>query len=218
MKLENKYARIYSTLIGQAQSRSINEGVEIHHIVPRSLGGSNSSDNTVALTLREHFVAHWLLTKMYDGEARRKMLFALATMSRGRTLTSRQFAVARAARIQAQTGKKASDETRAKMSLARKGKKFSEEARLSFSLAKIGKPLSESHRAAVSVGQVGRSRGPCSEARRQAIKLANTGKPKGPMSTENKIKISVANTGKVRTPEMIERYKKAWEVRRAKCA
>lgn len=38
---------------------------EKHHIIPRCLGGSNDKSNLVVLTAREHFLAHYLLTKIY---------------------------------------------------------------------------------------------------------------------------------------------------------
>lgn len=37
----------------------------MHHIVPRCLGGSDDPDNLIELTLREHYVAHWMLWKAY---------------------------------------------------------------------------------------------------------------------------------------------------------
>jgi hypothetical protein len=39
--------------------------IEHHHIVMKSLGGNNDSDNIVALTGREHYVAHLLLHKIH---------------------------------------------------------------------------------------------------------------------------------------------------------
>lgn len=38
---------------------------EKHHIVPKCLGGSDDKFNLVVLTAREHFLAHYLLTKIY---------------------------------------------------------------------------------------------------------------------------------------------------------
>ena len=38
---------------------------EIHHIFPVCLGGKDEPDNLVALSAREHFLAHYLLTKIY---------------------------------------------------------------------------------------------------------------------------------------------------------
>jgi hypothetical protein len=38
---------------------------ERHHILPRSLGGSDEEDNLTYLTGREHFMVHWLLYKIH---------------------------------------------------------------------------------------------------------------------------------------------------------
>jgi hypothetical protein len=59
-------------------------GLEQHHIIPKSLGGTNKKDNIVVLTPREHCIAHILLAKMYTGEAKAKMCFALIALSRFR--------------------------------------------------------------------------------------------------------------------------------------
>jgi hypothetical protein len=76
----NKYTRWYNNITEQAKVRTIDGYTEKHHIIPRSLGGSNDADNIVRLTAREHFVCHWLLTKMHLGEARGKMINALYLM------------------------------------------------------------------------------------------------------------------------------------------
>lgn len=39
---------------------------ERHHIIPRSMGGSDYKCNLVKLTAREHFIAHLLLHKIYN--------------------------------------------------------------------------------------------------------------------------------------------------------
>lgn len=38
-------------------------GYEVHHILPKSMGGSNEKHNLVKLTTREHFLAHLLLER-----------------------------------------------------------------------------------------------------------------------------------------------------------
>ena len=38
---------------------------EIHHIIPRCFNGHDDSDNLIVLTLKEHYLAHWLLWKTY---------------------------------------------------------------------------------------------------------------------------------------------------------
>jgi len=40
-------------------------GIERHHIVPVSQGGSDDDMNLICLTAREHFIAHKILHKMY---------------------------------------------------------------------------------------------------------------------------------------------------------
>lgn len=57
---------------------------EFHHIIPKSLGGDNSEDNLIPLTAREHFLAHYLLTKIYsEGVAHSKMVFAFIRCCNG---------------------------------------------------------------------------------------------------------------------------------------
>lgn len=104
MYLINKYTRWYNLLIDNAKTRpSIDGYVERHHIQPRSLGGTDDPINIVSLTAREHFVCHWLLTKMVNDVDKNKMQFALACMTRkhkgmnGRIYTSLEYSTARRA-------------------------------------------------------------------------------------------------------------------------
>ena len=96
MFIENKYTNWYYTIINNAKNRKIlNDDVEKHHIIPKSLGGNNSKNNLVNLSYREHFLCHWLLIKMTDGKNNMKMLFecnfntVLMTQYLGRFLLSR---------------------------------------------------------------------------------------------------------------------------------
>jgi hypothetical protein len=45
------------------------------------MGGTNKQDNLVALSPREHYIAHWLLTKFTIGQDKHKMLYALHYMA-----------------------------------------------------------------------------------------------------------------------------------------
>jgi len=78
--INNKYTRWYYDIINRAKIRILESYTEKHHIIPRSLGGSNSADNLIELTAREHLICHWLLIKMTKGEAYYKMLCALNAM------------------------------------------------------------------------------------------------------------------------------------------
>lgn len=57
------------------------EYFEKHHILPKCFGGTNSKDNLVLLTAREHFIAHLLLIEMYEGKDKSKMTFAFFRMT-----------------------------------------------------------------------------------------------------------------------------------------
>lgn len=78
--LTNKYSKLYYTITNNAKQCITDGYTERHHIIPQSLGGNNDKDNLVELTAREHFICHWLLIKMTEGEDRSKMLYALQGM------------------------------------------------------------------------------------------------------------------------------------------
>ena len=80
MFTNNKYTKTYYQIITPTLNRELNTYKELHHIIPRSLGGTDEKDNLTYLTAREHFICHWLLVKMTEGAARSKMIYALQGM------------------------------------------------------------------------------------------------------------------------------------------
>lgn len=58
------YQKIYHTIINNRIQNPPIGYVERHHIIPRSLGGTDVAENLVRLTAREHFICHMLLVKM----------------------------------------------------------------------------------------------------------------------------------------------------------
>ena len=60
------YKRLYDSIIKNALDANRSGYTEKHHIIPRSLGGTDEETNLVKLTAREHFICHYLLTKIYD--------------------------------------------------------------------------------------------------------------------------------------------------------
>ena len=83
--LPNKYYKWYMDLVTSAQQRNWTKDiapcyVEKHHIIPKSLNGTNHKNNLVCLTAREHFVAHKLLVKCTTGKNKAKMVSALWMM------------------------------------------------------------------------------------------------------------------------------------------
>lgn len=76
------YQRHYDRLVERARNRVLQGYVEVHHILPRCIGGSDERDNLVQLTAEEHFVAHQLLHKMHPNVS--GLAFAMVSMTADR--------------------------------------------------------------------------------------------------------------------------------------
>ena len=81
MFIQNKYNNWYYQIIKRASNRLLEGYIEKHHIIPKSLNGSDDRTNLVTLTAREHFICHLLLTKMVAGTQRYKMIKAAKMLS-----------------------------------------------------------------------------------------------------------------------------------------
>lgn len=206
---DNKYTRWYYSIIKNYVLFA--RGGEVHHIIPRSLGGADDAENLVRLSYRAHFVVHKLLPFMVKTDKQKgKMYAALWYMMnrKGRhKYTARYYSeikekyianhpnksdVFRAKISKAHKGKKLSAETKRKISEGRKGKKnpHTEETKRKMSESKKGKKFSEAHRAAMR--EAHKRRPPPSEETKAKISASvkknhpHRGKP---MSEEQKAKI-----------------------------
>ena len=70
----------YLKFIESCKQQEINGFYEKHHIIPRSLGGTDEVSNLVKLTARQHFIAHLILSKMFKGQSSIKMHHAAWNM------------------------------------------------------------------------------------------------------------------------------------------
>jgi len=88
--IQNKYYRLYLRII---ESNIINESEynENHHILPRSLGGTDIKSNLVRLSSRRHFLLHYLLTKFTINQALYSCRKAFNMMKAGRNYQYRYF-------------------------------------------------------------------------------------------------------------------------------
>lgn len=138
------YSRHYDRLIERARTRVLDGYVEVHHVIPRCMGGTDEPFNLVQLTAEEHFVAHALLHKMHPlnhkltlamgallrnsrgkrsnkayGWAKRKLSIALSEFHTGRVKSAQERAnIAAAGRRRAP--RKFSEQARANMAAARR--------------------------------------------------------------------------------------------------
>jgi hypothetical protein len=81
--MQSKYFIWYNQIIDAAivDEKNRKSGYyEKHHIIPRSVGGSNDQYNIAKLTAREHFICHALLTKFTSGQLKHKMIYAFNMM------------------------------------------------------------------------------------------------------------------------------------------
>lgn len=111
----------------RAKGRKLTVYCERHHIKPRSFGGSDKPNNIVILTFREHFLAHWLLTKFVKGVEKRGMCYALVRMCNSfgrRVVAGWQYDIARRANTVAGTGRKKSKEECVQISIRNLGNQY----------------------------------------------------------------------------------------------
>jgi hypothetical protein len=83
---QNKYTKWYEQLVQSAVNRSLPKTTytEKHHIIPKSMGGSDTAANLVDFTAREHYIAHLLLWQMTMAPKwHNKMTMALHMMVNG---------------------------------------------------------------------------------------------------------------------------------------
>jgi hypothetical protein len=156
------YQQIYDNLINTAQLRIdtdwLNGYTENHHILPKSMGGSNDCSNIVKLTAREHFIAHWILWKIHKNK---EMSFAFNMMSsKGRNgnryYNSRGYMIAK----QSTKGLKFSHEHKEKMKQAHTGIAHSESRKLKIKNTLTGRKLSVEHRLKIGKARIGVKRKP----------------------------------------------------------
>lgn len=133
------YQKIYDLLIEKRRTNPIIDSYsEKHHIIPKSLGGSNKKENIIRLTAREHFIAHMLLVRIYPKGSleRGKMLWALKRMRYG---NKQQQELKNSSRLYEYHRKEFSQV----VSKMFKGRKHSTEHRKRISLSKTGKKRSD---------------------------------------------------------------------------
>lgn len=206
--LENKYKKWYFNIIDAAKINGRVGYIEKHHIIPKSLGGSDSKDNLVNLTAREHFLCHLLLIKCTSGYDKKLMLFALGKFVQNapgqyRILTSWEYSKARESISNARTGRQHSEETKKKMSENRKGKipwnkgksvgPCTEEKKMLLSNYWKSKPKSESHAKNISKGKLGHTSGMTGKQHSEETKRKLSSRI---VTNEQREKISKSKIGK----------------------
>lgn len=194
------YSKVYFSTIEKAKQRGWKKarGRERHHIIPQSLGGSNDKSNLVYLSCREHFLCHWLLVKITEGESYHKMVYALMGMRAENTHQERYQTIFTARvyekyRIEHAEYHSKLMKSKNLIPWNKGGAVLTDQQRKRISdAAKNRKPMSVEARAKGNEKRRGQKR---TEETRKLMSLKAKGKPKGPMSEEQKQARSITMTG-----------------------
>lgn len=199
MFIQNKYKLWHDKIIAKAKNRTLEGYKEVHHIIPKSCGGSNDKDNIVNLTAREHYVIHLLLPYFTTGNAKHKMLNAFIFMTskskfckRDYKIHSRVYQKLRSEFAASLKGRRLTPEWKAKISKTLTGTKLPESVKRKISLANMGRKVSEKNKLAFALRSMGNK--------------YNLGKK---ASLETRKKLSIINTGKKHTEETKAKIKYA---------
>jgi hypothetical protein len=88
------YKKIYDTICLRGKKGRKLDYFEKHHIIPRCMNGVDTENNLTSLTAKEHYLAHWLLYKLYPNNWKiSNAFFWMATENKknDRRISSRQY-------------------------------------------------------------------------------------------------------------------------------
>lgn len=172
------YQSIYDRIIERNRNTpKVKNQTESHHIIPKSFAkldgieDINGSWNKVNLPLREHFICHLLLARIWKGHKAKgpKMVKAFTGMAGKDKYTSKDYSW-----IKSSLPYIPSEETRRKLSEANRKRTLSSESKIKMSESAKGKPKSEEHKRKIS------------EARKRRTGFAHSEETKRKMSESHK--------------------------------
>jgi hypothetical protein len=243
------YEHIYESLITKARARNLTKKTadfytEEHHIIPRCVGGDDSSSNLVVMTPEEHLLAHLLLCKIMPDNP--KIIHAAAMMTGNRpgkkAVNLKKHGWARRKHAAILSARVVSDETREKLRSVFKNKPIEEQNQIRerSRKAQLGKRHSaetieklkadgrrgrrHSEETKRKISEAGMGRKHTEEAKQKMRKpksdeaKANisNGKLGHTVTEETKKKISEKCKGYKHTPEALKKISEASKLRHAK--
>ena len=145
----------YHKFIDRLRNQVVDGYCEKHHILPRSLGGSDDSSNIICLTVRQHYIAHWMLWKAYGGAMAVAFDYMSGIKRYGSRLPSRIVEALKADVSKRISERPVSKETRQKQSQAKLGKKLTPEHIEKVRKTRIGKKMPPEFGKKVSQAKLG---------------------------------------------------------------
>lgn len=242
LESRDKYDSLLTTALkNYSEGFYDNVYTEIHHIVPKCIGGTNDKSNLIVLSAKEHIIAHILLSEMYPDSnslkyASSAMLACTSATSERKNIDdldllaelrekSRDFFKSLTGDKNPFYGKHHTEKTKKILSSYKKGIPLSEETKQKMSIAHKNNPPSKEHIQYMIKRKAELGPYTNSEETRRKISEANKGRitsqstreklskaHKGKkLSEETKKKLSEINKGRKRGPLSEETKKKLSE-------
>ena len=225
----DKYEKWYNNIVAKGKISRPDLRTERHHIIPESFftnrtrkgppgwldGNPDDPDNLTYITCREHFICHWLLVKICNGEAKAKMIYALRMMRAGEyhtKITARVYS-----KIKEEYSKIASDAVSGENN-PMWNKTHTDQAKNKIRQANLGNQINEEQRKKISDSKLGRKRAPFSDEWRAKLSASGSGKNNSrygvEVSEETRKKQSEKAKGRKYSADTIE--KRAEKIRGSK--
>jgi hypothetical protein len=106
-KINFHHLNRYNFIINHYKNNPKQGFCELHHIIPKCLGGTNETENLILVPSRAHFILHALLHKSYPENKKIAHAFSMMTVNnkhQKRNFSSRLYELSKKARSEALTG------------------------------------------------------------------------------------------------------------------
>jgi len=194
-----KYTRWYWAIVSKRAITDRNVKGEVHHIIPRSLGGSDDPENLVKLSGHDHAWCHWLLTKMTSGRDYELMTYAFNMMGVAGEHMDRpkSYAIVRAYERNREEWSRIHSERMSGRETWNKGRKLEGEKYKAGGKKNRGRILSEEQAEAKRLRQIGQKRSEETKRKQsEAAKKYLAENPRPEVSDETRQKLRDLHLGK----------------------
>lgn len=143
----------YDSIIQHYRKNPVGGFCELHHIVPKCLGGTDDIENLILIPARVHFILHLLLHKSFPKNRSLAHAFSMMTVNnkhQSRKFSSKFYELSKLARSNALRGVPRPEHVKEKLRVPKKNKKNykkpkSKEHALNISVALSGKKKTPEH-------------------------------------------------------------------------
>jgi hypothetical protein len=150
-KINHHFYNRYVSFIQHYKENPKEGFCEKHHIVPKCLGGTDSTDNLILVPARVHFLLHLLLYKSFPDKRNLAHAFAMMSVNnkyQNRKISSKLYEMSKIARSNALKGVPRTEQVKQKLRVCKKNKQ------------NYKKPKSKQHALNISKSLTGKKKTP----------------------------------------------------------